>query len=346
MRRCWPADRRRTGSAASRPVEAEAFHGRVDLGGCRPDRGAPEADVLGDREVEVEAVAVTEQADAPAHLAAFGRQVAAEHGAGATGEREQPGAHPQQRRLAGAVRPAEQHDLAAADGQRHAGERREAAEHGDRTVEVDDRSCHPSPGDAIRSRSLATASAAHPPVPSAGRRVRTEPPPHDWRWVVGTIGKVLIATGLLMFGFVGYQLWGTGHRVRQGAGPPRRRVRRAPRVRLDDDDDAADDRSRRRRRPSRAADDATTTTAPLPAPAVPDFAAGDVMARIEIPAIGLDAKVVSGVQPEDLKQGPGHYPDTPMPGQFGNSAIAGHRTTYGQPFYRLDEVAARRRDRR
>ena len=71
---------------------------------------------------------------------------------------------------------------------------------------------------------------------------------------------------------------------------------------------------------------------------MPDFAAGDVMARIEIPTIGLDAKVVSGVAPDDLKQGPGHYPDTPMPGQFGNSAIAGHRTTYGQPFYRLDEV--------
>jgi sortase A len=62
------------------------------------------------------------------------------------------------------------------------------------------------------------------------------------------------------------------------------------------------------------------------------------MARIEIPSIGLDAKVVAGVEPEDLKKGPGHYPGTPMPGQFGNSAIAGHRTTYGQPFYRLDEV--------
>jgi sortase A len=62
------------------------------------------------------------------------------------------------------------------------------------------------------------------------------------------------------------------------------------------------------------------------------------MAQIEIPTIGLDAKVVSGVEPDDLKQGPGHYPGTPMPGQFGNSAIAGHRTTYGQPFYRLDEV--------
>ncbi len=49
---------------------------------------------------------------------------------------------------------------------------------------------------------------------------------------------------------------------------------------------------------------------------------------------------MSGVQPADLKQGPGHYPDTPMPGQLGNSAIAGHRTTYGQPFYRLDELQA------
>ena len=34
--------------------------------------------------------------------------------------------------------------------------------------------------------------------------------PRDWRWVVGGIGRVLIATGLLLFGFVGYQLWGTG----------------------------------------------------------------------------------------------------------------------------------------
>ncbi len=71
---------------------------------------------------------------------------------------------------------------------------------------------------------------------------------------------------------------------------------------------------------------------------MPAFEPGDALARIEIPTIGLDAKVVSGVQPADLKNGPGHYPDTPMPGQLGNSAIAGHRTTYGQPFYRLDEV--------
>jgi len=36
------------------------------------------------------------------------------------------------------------------------------------------------------------------------------PPPHDWRWVVGTVGKILISVGVLLFGFVAYQLWGTG----------------------------------------------------------------------------------------------------------------------------------------
>jgi len=40
----------------------------------------------------------------------------------------------------------------------------------------------------------------------------------------------------------------------------------------------------------------------------------------------------------DLKKGPGHYPGTPLPGQEGNAAIAGHRTTYGAPFHRLDEL--------
>ena len=40
----------------------------------------------------------------------------------------------------------------------------------------------------------------------------------------------------------------------------------------------------------------------------------------------------------DLKKGPGHYPESPLPGQEGNAAIAGHRTTYGAPFNRIDEL--------
>ena len=49
--------------------------------------------------------------------------------------------------------------------------------------------------------------------------------------------------------------------------------------------------------------------------------------------------MVEGVAKPDLKKGPGHYPGTPLPGQAGNAAIAGHRTTYGAPFNRIDELA-------
>jgi sortase A len=62
------------------------------------------------------------------------------------------------------------------------------------------------------------------------------------------------------------------------------------------------------------------------------------VALLEIPEIGVSEYVIEGVSVADLKQGPGHYPGTPMPGQAGNAAIAGHRTTYGAPFYDLNEV--------
>ncbi len=45
------------------------------------------------------------------------------------------------------------------------------------------------------------------------------------------------------------------------------------------------------------------------------------------------------MQLTDLAKGPGHYPGTPLPGQIGNAAIAGHRTTHGAPFYNLDALA-------
>jgi sortase A len=56
--------------------------------------------------------------------------------------------------------------------------------------------------------------------------------------------------------------------------------------------------------------------------------------------INLDAYIVQGVEDADLSEGPGHYPNTPMPGEPGNVAIAGHRTTYGAPFYDLNELTA------
>lgn len=48
--------------------------------------------------------------------------------------------------------------------------------------------------------------------------------------------------------------------------------------------------------------------------------------------------IVEGTGEGQLQQGPGHYPGTPLPGEAGNSAIAGHRTTYAAPFYNLNEL--------
>jgi LPXTG-site transpeptidase (sortase) family protein len=66
---------------------------------------------------------------------------------------------------------------------------------------------------------------------------------------------------------------------------------------------------------------------------------GSVMAQLQIPAIGLNQYVVSGTDADDLAKGPGHYLGTAMPGQAGNVAIAGHRTTHGAPFNRLAQLA-------
>jgi sortase A len=65
---------------------------------------------------------------------------------------------------------------------------------------------------------------------------------------------------------------------------------------------------------------------------------GEPIGRIEIPQIGADFVVVEGTDPATLRKGPGHYPDTTFPGLRGTVAIAGHRTTYGAPFRKVDDL--------
>jgi sortase A len=65
---------------------------------------------------------------------------------------------------------------------------------------------------------------------------------------------------------------------------------------------------------------------------------GDAIGEIDMPAIDKSAYIVEGTDTDDLRKGPGHYHDTPMPGDHGTVAIAGHRTTYGAPFRRIDEL--------
>lgn len=75
-------------------------------------------------------------------------------------------------------------------------------------------------------------------------------------------------------------------------------------------------------------------------PPAPEKSVRDVVPAfiITIPRIGLRAVVVEGTTLADLRRGPGHYPGTALPGEVGNVAIAGHRTTYGAWFRHLDRL--------
>ena len=61
-------------------------------------------------------------------------------------------------------------------------------------------------------------------------------------------------------------------------------------------------------------------------------------AKLTIPKINIEWVVNEGSDIPDLKKGPGHIPQTPLPGETGRSTLSGHRTTYGAPFGRIDEL--------
>lgn len=65
---------------------------------------------------------------------------------------------------------------------------------------------------------------------------------------------------------------------------------------------------------------------------------GEPLTRMEIPRLGVDILVVEGITEKALQAGAGHYPMMPLPGEPGNVAIAGHRTSFGSPFARIDEL--------
>ena len=70
---------------------------------------------------------------------------------------------------------------------------------------------------------------------------------------------------------------------------------------------------------------------------------GDALGRIVLPSIDRSYYVVEGTRTKDLRKGPGHYPDTPLPGERGTVGIAGHRTTHGAPFRHIDSLEPRDR---
>ena len=159
--------------------------------------------------------------------------------------------------------------------------------------------------------------------------------------VLSVIGRTMITVGTLLLLFVAYQLWGTGIRTAQAQN------------RLDDElaqqldaADAARDAAGETTTTSTTPEDPTVTTTtrredPSPVDTLPEELRpqpGAAVGQIVIPAIGHNWTFVEGVSVANLKNGPGHYPTTPLPGQAGNAAIAGHRTTYGAPFGDVDKL--------
>ncbi len=155
----------------------------------------------------------------------------------------------------------------------------------------------------------------------SGRRQRSETVALDDRqrekWL--TVSSWVRNIGIITLLFVGWQLWGTAiaQHHSQSVLKSEFEVKARPSIDLPE---------------SRSTLIPATTH-------IPDPPQGSVMAHLQIPHIGLNEYVVSGTDTADLALGPGHYLGTAMPGQAGNVAIAGHRTTHGAPFNRLGELA-------
>jgi sortase A len=66
--------------------------------------------------------------------------------------------------------------------------------------------------------------------------------------------------------------------------------------------------------------------------------AGDALGKIRIPSIDSSFSIVEGTDTESLRKGPGHYPNTALPGERNTVGLAGHRTTYLAPFREIDEL--------
>jgi sortase A len=146
---------------------------------------------------------------------------------------------------------------------------------------------------------------------------------------------MMIRVGVLLLLFVAYQLWGTGlHTSRaQDDLESEFRAQQEQLAELPGED------------PSTPGTSSTETTEPpstLPPQVAPSDTApperGAPIGFISIPQIGAEFYMVEGVELRWLQEGPGHFPQTPLPGQAGNAALAGHRTTYKAPFNRIDEL--------
>ena len=154
------------------------------------------------------------------------------------------------------------------------------------------------------------------------------------RRTLGGIGRGLVTIGTLILLFVAYQLWGTGYFTAQAQNDLKHEFAQLQKSLATATTTSAP--------PTTTSNGPTPSTLPpksdptVQANKIPQFETGDAIGVINMP--WGPYYLIEGTGREELKKGPAHYPATVFPGQLGNAAIAGHRTTYLHPFYDLDTM--------
>ena len=152
------------------------------------------------------------------------------------------------------------------------------------------------------------------------------------RYRVQVLGWALIWSGLFIFGYLGWQLYGTDW-VNAGVQAEAAGELQGALASADPDPETVDTDEFLEGESSGLPDTVEYTSED-------PVAVGEAFGFLSIPKLGIDELVVyEGVDRETLKSGPGHMEVTPLPGQAGNAVISGHRTTYGRPFFDFDLLA-------
>lgn len=174
--------------------------------------------------------------------------------------------------------------------------------------------------------------APGPTVPASDGGTRRRGPS------VAVVSAVAMLGGLVVLLFVGWTLWGTSITAARAQDDLEARFAEAEQEAAAPVDAGPQSvgGAEVAERVSDIPPEERAARAPLP----PYPEEGGLVARIEIPSIGVNWLVSEGVSLDILRNGPGHFSGTPRPGEEGNAIIAGHRTTYGAPFNRLDEIGA------
>jgi sortase A len=174
-----------------------------------------------------------------------------------------------------------------------------------------------------------TSTLQTPPVKRKRRRSAVE----RIVYAIGVVGRIFVVSGLLLLFFTAYLLWGTGVYTNQQQNKAKNALATKSIV-----------------------SEGTLAKGGKIPPGRPSFQPklSEPLFTLKIPRIALDIAVVYGVGVDQLKLGPGLFPDcnavkgqvgngectdgAKYPGENGNVAISGHRTTYLAPFWNLNQL--------